>query len=152
MVQINIEKKHLYFLSLLVVLVGGVLVYGQGSIPNPGHSAEDISISIDDETKNLGSFVNNKLCRKDGTNCALGEIKLMVVKIHDELLDVNLKTIHKYAKACSGGGSPNGMCCQTATRQYCKQEGYKLSILVASCGEGWCKGNDDCKHQFYCIK
>jgi hypothetical protein len=50
--EINIGKKHLYILSLLVVLIGGVLfVRGQGV--SFGHNAVDVYVTIEGVEKNL---------------------------------------------------------------------------------------------------
>jgi len=50
--EINVEKRHLYILSVLVVLIGGVLfVKGQSS--GFGHGAEDVYVIYGEEEKNL---------------------------------------------------------------------------------------------------
>jgi len=70
--QINVEKRHLYFLSLFIVVVGGVIfVTGQGVNPNPGHWANDLAIDLNDgsESRLMGNFLRQEVCRKDGTNC-----------------------------------------------------------------------------------
>lgn len=46
-VNIKIEKGHVFFLGLLIILVGGILfVQAQGNgVPNPGHGDDSIYIS-----------------------------------------------------------------------------------------------------------
>ncbi len=46
-VNIKIEKSHVFFLGLLIILVGGILfVQAQGGgVPNPGHGDDGIYIS-----------------------------------------------------------------------------------------------------------
>ena len=44
--KINIEKKHMYILSVLIILIGGMLfVQGQG-VNNFGHDSEDIYVDV----------------------------------------------------------------------------------------------------------
>jgi hypothetical protein len=51
-IEINFEKKHLYILSLLVILIGGVLfVRGQGS--SFGHGADDVYVTVEGLEKTL---------------------------------------------------------------------------------------------------
>ena len=44
--QVNIEKKHFYFLVGIVVIIGIVLVIAQ-TAPNPGHDYREISTCAD---------------------------------------------------------------------------------------------------------
>ncbi len=51
-IKINVQKKHLYFLSLLVILIGGVL-FVKGQSGNFGHSASDVHVYVGEEEMNL---------------------------------------------------------------------------------------------------
>ena len=57
-IHIHVEKRHLYILSLLVLIIGGVLfVRGQGS-SNFGHSASDVYVSVNGEEYSLQEVID----------------------------------------------------------------------------------------------
>ncbi len=58
MVNINIKKRHVYFLSFLIIVAGGILfVRGQGS-SNFGHSADDVDLVVNGASKTLQNAVD----------------------------------------------------------------------------------------------
>ena len=57
--EINIKKRHVYFLSMLIVLTGGILfVQGQG-ISNYGHDSDDVIVTVNGVEKSLKNAINN---------------------------------------------------------------------------------------------
>ena len=57
--KLNIEKKHVYLLGFLIILIGGVLfVQGQG-VNNFGHGANDLYVDIGGSEKTLQAAVND---------------------------------------------------------------------------------------------
>ncbi len=66
--EINIEKRHVYFLSMLIVLTGGILfVQGQGT-NNFGHGAEAVDVVINDNLYDLQYAIDNGLLGGGGPN------------------------------------------------------------------------------------
>jgi hypothetical protein len=57
-IKINIEKKHLYILSLLVILIGGML-FVKGASSNFGHSASDVYVNVNGVEKSLQELVDD---------------------------------------------------------------------------------------------
>jgi hypothetical protein len=57
---IKIEKKHIYFLSLLIILVGAVL-FVQAQTPKFGHSADNVYVNFQGSEKSLQDLVNQDL-------------------------------------------------------------------------------------------
>ena len=55
--EINVEKRHLYILSVLVVLIGGVL-FVKGANGNFGHDANDVYVMYGEEEKSLQEAID----------------------------------------------------------------------------------------------
>ena len=86
-IKINIEKKHLYILSLLVILIGGML-FVRGASSTFGHSAGDVYLNVNGVEKSLQEFVDDSSigniyvgsCTADrGQNCDCGSDEIVMV-------------------------------------------------------------------------
>ena len=58
--KISVEKRHVYFIGILIVVFGGILiVQGQG-INNYGHDAESVYVNVNGVEKGLQERIDNK--------------------------------------------------------------------------------------------
>jgi len=60
-INIRIEKRHVYIFVVLVVLLIGVFVVKAytTAIPNPGHGGDSVLISVNGQEKNLQTAISN---------------------------------------------------------------------------------------------
>ena len=67
-ININIEKKHFYLIAVMIALVGVVsFVQSQGA--TFGHTAEVVTLDVGGTVHTVQDYINNDVCRVDGTNC-----------------------------------------------------------------------------------
>jgi hypothetical protein len=59
-INIKIEKKHIYFLSSLIILIG-VILFVQAQPPKFGHSAKDVYVDFQGSEKTLQELVDQDL-------------------------------------------------------------------------------------------
>ncbi len=72
-IRLSIKKRHVYVLSFVILVFASMLLVKGYGTQNPsvfGHTAEEIDIDITGPgMENLGDWLRNDICRKDGTNC-----------------------------------------------------------------------------------
>lgn len=60
--QINIEKRHLGILAILIIIFAGIFVYAYTSVPNPGHGASSVVVTVNGSEMTLQQAIDqNKI-------------------------------------------------------------------------------------------
>ncbi|MBW3014910.1 hypothetical protein KY330_00650 [Candidatus Woesearchaeota archaeon] len=129
-IEINIEKKHFYMISIILVILIGTIVNATIS-PNIGwlplqriaKSSEDLT-PIDEN--NDGKIDYNKL------NIDYLDLREKATRI--DTFTISSATAYGYVSTCGLGYG----CSAAGIREYCKAKGYKTSDGYGwSCGYGW---------------
>jgi len=87
-IKVNIQKKHVYLLSLLIILTGGILFVQGQSASNFGHSADDVQIAALGKSLEQavvdGDFVGSSFAKTVNSNKVTGLTpgKKYLVNVH----------------------------------------------------------------------
>ncbi len=81
-IHFHIEKRHLYILCFVLVLVSCLVFvkgYGGDEPKVFGHSANELHVGMDYDDGNfenhlVGNLLRTKVCRKNGINCPVPDI------------------------------------------------------------------------------
>lgn len=76
-VTINIRKKHFYLISLLIILLLVTTLVAARyatTVPNPGHGADAILVSVNGQEKSLQEAIDGSL--SNSNNCVKKQMKI----------------------------------------------------------------------------
>lgn len=139
--KVNIEKKHLWLLILVITAVGIAVA----TAPNPGHDVAEIG-GLDDQIRTV---VDPKLM-----NMVEGVLK---VKPSNEPWETNQQISMASFTTTFGRGNGEYRGCVRAMTTYCQELGYSGAVPITdNCGwavqQAASCPNAACNLEFFCLK